>query len=105
MAINNTQQVYKPITNIYKYTASMKFVLNEEVDYIDTMNIKSIAIDNDYKNANMPMLFITAAIDRKIIDKMVQNQDTGIIILDVQRSIINSDMPDLFTEYINDKFI
>lgn len=99
------QSTYTPNTNIYKYTASMSFVLGQEVNDIDTMNIKSIAIDNDYKNANMPMIFVTVAINKKVIDKMVQNQDSGIIILDLQRAIINSDMPDLFTDYINDKFI
>lgn len=103
MAID--QSTYMPNSNIYKYTAAMSFILGQEVHDIDTMNIKSIAIDNDYKNANMPMIFVTVAINRKIIDKMVQNQDSGIIILDLQRAIINSDMPDLYSKYINDKFI
>ena len=103
MAID--QSTYMPNSNIYKYTATMSFILGQEVHDIDTMNIKSIAIDNDYKNANMPMIFVTVAINRKIIDKMVKNQDSGIIILDLQRAIINSDMPDLYSKYINDKFI
>lgn len=105
MITNNIQEVYKTNSNIYKYIASMKYVLNQDVYDIDSMNIKSIAIDNDYKNTNMPMLFVTVSISKKLIDKMVQNQDTGIVILEIQRNVANSDMPELFTKYINDKFI
>ena len=102
---NITQTTSEPNTSIYKYTASMKYVLGEDVYYIDTMRIKSIAIDYNYKSMNMPMIFITAAIDKKTIDKMVQNQDSGIIILDIKRCVTNSDMPDLYTDYIVDNFI
>lgn len=101
----STDNVYQPNTNIYKYTANMTFINNDEVYNIDTMNIKNIAIDNDYKNANMPMVFVTVAINKSVIDKMVQNQETGIIIMTIQRAITNSDMPDLYSDYINDKFI
>ena len=103
MATN--KNIYNPNTNIYKYTASMSFILDQDVYEIDTMNIKSIAIDSDYKNNNMPMIFVTAAINKKVIDLMVKNQDSGIIIMDLERAVINSDMPDLFSKYINDKFI
>lgn len=102
---NITETTSEPNTGIYKYTASMKYVLGEDVYYIDTMNIKSIAIDYNYKSMNMPMIFVTAAIDKKTIDKMVQNQDSGIIILDIKRCVTNSDMPDLYTDYIVDNFI
>lgn len=96
---------YKPSTNIYKYTSSMKYMLDEEKFSIEAINIKSIAIDYDFKNTNMPMIFITAAIDRNHLDMMIQNQDTGIIIFDLEKCISNSDMPDLYTKNISDKFI
>lgn len=96
---------YAPASNIYKYKASIEFLLGEEVYYIKTLNIKSIAIDSDYKDKNMPILFVTASIDKRLYDKMIQNQDTGSVILTIQRCVYNSDMPDLFTDYIKDKFI
>lgn len=99
------QTVSKPNTNIYKYTASMKYTLDGEIYYIDTMNIKSIVIDSDYADKNMPMIFITMSIDKKLIDRMVQNQDRGIVILEIKRCVANSDMPDLYTDYISDRFI
>lgn len=98
-------ETYQPNTNIYKYNIYMKYILGEEDYNIDSMNIKSIAIDNDYKNNHMPMIFATIALDKKLIDLMVQNQDTGYVVLTIQRAIANSDMPDLYVDYINDKFI
>ena len=102
---DNLSQVYYPISNIYKYTASLQYVLDDNTYDIDNMNIKSIAIDNDYKKNNMPMIFITASISKKVIDLMIKNQDTGYMVFSLQRCVTNSDMPDLYTDYINDKFI
>ena len=99
------QNAYTPNSNIYKYKASIEFLLGEDVYYIKTLNIKSIAIDSNYKENNMPMLFVTASVDKRLYDKMIQNQDTGSIVLTIQRCIANSDMPDLYTDYIKDKFI
>lgn len=91
--------------SIYKYTAILKYILGEDVYIIDTMNIKSIAIDSNYKEMNMPMIFITASIDKNVIDLMVQNQESSVMILEVKKCITNSDMPDLYIDYIYDNFI
>lgn len=108
MASNNNsmQETYQPNSNIYKYSVEMSYVLSQDdISNIDSMSIKSIAIDSDYKNANMPMLFITLSLNKRLIDKMVKNQDTGIMILNIKRCTVTSDMPDLYVNYINDKFI
>ena len=94
-----------PNSNIYKYTANMKYILNNEVNYIDIMNIKTIAIDSNYDEMNMPMIFITLGVYKSLANKMILNQDKGLVILDIKRCITNSDMPDLYSDYINDKFI
>ena len=104
MKISNIVQDSYSDSNIYKYSASLRFVLGQESYEIDSLYIKSIAIDSDYKNTNMPMVFVTASIRDSIIDKMVNNQDTGMVIMDIRRANANSDMPDLFVEYINDTF-
>lgn len=108
MASNNNsmQETYQPNINVYKYAVEMRYVLNQEdITYLDPMNIKSVAIDSDYKNANMPMIFVTLSINKRLIDKMVKNQDTGTVLLNIKRCTVNSDMPDLYIDYINDKFI
>lgn len=95
----------RPDSNIYRYSATAKFVLNEDSYDIDTFDIKSIVIDNDYDKNNMPLVYITASINRKVIDLMVQNQDSGKIILNIKRCVINSDMPDLYEDYILNDFV
>lgn len=102
--VNDT---YKPVdTSIYKYTASLKYIVDSETNEIGTYSIKSIAIDNDYKNMNMPMIFMTVSVDRKLLDKIVQNQETGIFIFNMQKYVGNgTDSSNLYEDYINDKFI
>lgn len=102
---NDLKRVYKPNSNIYRYTVSMSYLVNDETHIFEPMCIKSIAIDSDYKNANMPMIFVTVSLNKRLIDLMIQNQDSGIIIMNIQRSVTNSDMPDLYEDYINDRFI
>lgn len=94
-----------PNSNIYRYKVSAKFILDGETYDIETYNIKSVVIDDDYEVNNMPLLYLTASIDRKVIDLMVQHQDTGKIILDIKRCIINSDMPEFFEDYIVNDFV
>lgn len=94
-----------PDSNIYRYKVTAKFILDGEVYDFETYNIKSVVIDNDYDANNMPLVYLTASIDRKVIDLMVQNQDTGKIILDIKRCVVNSDMPDLYEDYIVNDFV
>lgn len=96
---------HEPSGTIYRYTADLKYVLNGSIDYIDTPSIKTIAIDRDYIDKNMPMIFITIGVYQSLANKMLLNQNTGYFILDMKRCIYNSGNPDLFTNYINDKFI
>ena len=102
-AVENSSDA--PTPNIYKYTATLKFLLGDEVHDVDFYSIKTVVIDRNYKEMNMPMIFVTASIDRKVVDLMVQNQKTGSVIFDMKRCIYNSDMPDLFEDYIVDKFV
>lgn len=96
---------HEPNGTIYRYTADLKYVLNGTVYDIDTPSIKTMAIDRDYINRNMPMVFITLGVYQSLANKMRLNQDTGYFILDIKRCIYNSGNPDLFTNYISDKFI
>lgn len=101
----NTTTVMSTTTDLYKYTASVTYIADEKVYNLETMNIRTIAIDYDYNNMNMPMIFMTLGIYKSLANTMIMKQDSGIFILDLKRAIANSDMPDLYQDYINDKFI
>lgn len=100
-----TTTVHSPTTDIYKYYASLKYVVENTVYDIDDTSIKTIVIDNNYDELNMPMIFITLGLYKSMANKMILNQQEGTFILDIKRCVANSDMPDLFSDYINDKFI
>lgn len=102
---NQMGEVYQPTNNIYKYRMSMVYVLDGETYVIDTVNIRSLVVDNDYKNYNMPTIYTTVSISKKLFDKMVANQDRSTIILTIEKAVANSDMPSLYEKYIQDKFI
>ena len=97
--------IYSPNQNLYLYKANIRYVLNNETIEIDPLNIKSILIDYDYSALNMPMIFVTLNISQELLDVMIENQNAGTILFDMNRSIGNSDVPDLFTRYISDEFL
>lgn len=104
--MSNENSVYKPDGDLYKYTAEMKFVVDsDDITDIDSINIKYIMADYNYKENNMPMFFVTASLDKKLIDKIVKNQNSAYFILNIKRCISNSDMPDFYVDYINAQFI
>lgn len=92
-------------TDIYKYTANLTYILDGKVHEIETTSIRTIAIDCNYDQMNMPMIFMTLGIYQSLANTMILHQDTGLFILDIKRCVSNSDMPDLYSDYIYDKFI
>ena len=101
----NTTTVMSTTTDLYKYSAAVTFIADGEVHNLETVNVRTIAIDYDYDNMNMPMIFMTLGIYKSLANIMIMKQDSGIFILDLKRAIANSDMPNLYQDYINDKFI
>lgn len=94
-----------PSNTIYRYTADLRYILGKESFEIETSAIKTIAIDNDYIDKNMPMIFLTLGVYQSLANKMILNQDRGIFILDIKKCVYNSDMPGLYRNYISDKFV
>lgn len=101
----NTTTVMSSNTDLYKYTASVTFIDGSDVYDLETVNIRTIAIDYNYNDLNMPMIFMTLGIYKSLANKMIMKQDSAIFILNIKRAITNSDMPNLYSDYINDKFI
>lgn len=107
MAQNNAE-VYNNTSitsNIYRYRAKGFYVLGQEKFTIDYTNIRSIVIDHDYKSNNMPLIYIILNLSTKIIDKVISNKDTGVFIISIQKCVDNSDLPDLWIDYISDTFL
>lgn len=98
-------EIYNSDATLYLYSADMTFVLDGETYAIETSNITSIIVDHDYVHNNMPMIFCSVTISSELLDLMLENQNTGLVIFNLRRAVANSDMPDLFTDYITDEFI
>jgi len=109
MAVNSAiSPIYensKLTDNIYKYQASGFYILGQEKYKIDYTNIKSIVVDHDFDNNNMPLIYVILNLSSKLIDAIIRNKEQGVFILNIQKCIDNSDMPDLWTDYINDTFL
>jgi len=92
--------------NSYGYQASLKFIFTDGTIYdLASDNIMSIVIDSDYIGNNMPMVFATIHTEDGLLDKIVQEQDTAIAILDLKKRIFNDNIDGFFTDYISGKFI
>ena len=100
-----TSTSHEPAGSIYRYSVDLKYILNDRVYGIETSAVKTISIDSDYINNNMPMIFITLGVYKSLANKMLLNQDKGLFILDIKRCVYNSGNPGLYTNYISDKFI
>lgn len=106
--LNTTSSgITEPTRNKYRYTASFEIVINNESVVLDPMYIRSIVIDYDYKKNSMPLIYITASIDDRIIKKMLENQDTAVIVFTIKRFVANAEIPVksiVKIDYIKDTF-
>lgn len=91
--------------NIYRYSAEMTFVNGDKAKDLDPKQIKSIVIDYEYDNYNMPLIFITMAISKNILDDMIKNADTGLINFTLYKYVSNSDVANIKTIRIKDQFV
>lgn len=91
--------------NIYKYRANGYYMVGEDKNVIDYSNIKSIVIDHDYITNNMPLMYIILSLSTKVVDKIVKYKETGEFIINIQKTIDNSDTAELWEDYVNDTFI
>ena len=105
------------ITNKYRYEVMFELILDSETSItLDSMYIKTIIIDYDYKKNTMPLIYLTVTLDNKILWKMINNNDTAVVIFTIRRFIANTNNEnktatetlnpnDIKTDYIKDRFI
>ncbi len=98
--------ITKPSVDTFEYRGELKFIFDDsEIYQLFNENIISVVIDSDYDTNNMPMIFITLSIPKKNISKIVKNQDSAIIILDIRKIRNQSDMDGFYIDYISDRFM
>ena len=91
--------------SIYKYRASGYYINGDDKNRIDYTNIKSIVIDHDYVTNNMPLMYVILSLSTKVVDKIIKNKETGTFIINIQKSIDNTDGTILWEDYVNDTFL
>ena len=90
--------------DLFRYSISMTYIYNSKEHVIDSSNIKNLIVDYDYDNRNMPILFITASIDKNVVDDMIVNSRTKTIILTVSKYVKDSSIT-IRQNYIHGEFI
>lgn len=75
----------------------------KEVTSVSTEFIKSILIDRDYDNKNMPTIYITLSISRNLADQIILYKQSSSIFFRLFKFKQNNE--DFEEEYINDEFI
>lgn len=78
--------------DIYKYTIEAKILLNEgkDIQELKEHQIQYMYVDYDYYKYNMPMIFLSIAIDKNVLDKMIKFSNNSVINLTVYKYISNS---------------
>lgn len=93
----------------YKYSIDLRYnKLKENVSYkISPKNIKSIIIDRDYVENNMPLTFLNVALDKNLIDDMILNSEKNTMVLTIYKYIDFNDSNNIQkakTVYIQSEF-
>lgn len=90
----------------YKYSVEMRYNDKKTMTarLIREEYIKSIIIDRDYKNNNMPMIFVDISLSKKLLDDMKLNAATNFITLTIYKFIDNTTTQKIKTKYFQDRF-
>lgn len=93
--------------NTYKYKIELLYVKTKtgESVTINSINIKSLCIDYNYSgSSNMPVVYVSASIDQKLIKDMVDNEADNLINMTIYKFNDSADI-ELDEVYIREQFI
>lgn len=93
--------------NTYKYKIELIYVYTEtgESVTINSINIKSVCIDYNYSgSSNMPVIYVSASIDQKLIKDMVDNASENLINMIIYKFNDNAEV-ELDEVYIREQFV
>lgn len=87
----------------YRIELDWNDISNNKIISIPVEFVKSLLIDRDYDNKNMPTLYLNLYISRNLTDQIILNKDKSTFILRLFKS---KSTDELFEEsYINDEFL
>ena len=90
--------------SIYKYTAGGYWVHGDEQFPLDYTNIKSIVVDYQYDELNMPLMYIVFNLSSKLIDQIIRYNEEGVFIINIKKCVETTGT-DIWEDYINDTFL
>lgn len=74
----------------YRYDIEARYLYKDSEIIISKENIKTLMIDYEYEDKNMPILIMKCSIDKNVIDDMVENNKKKYITLRVTKYIKDS---------------
>lgn len=87
----------------YKYSVELRYIKQKEriSQEIKSEHIRSIIIDRDYKENNLPLIFMNITLDKKLIDDMIDNNDKNTMVLTIYKYIYKENKLATKTRYIH----
>lgn len=87
----------------YKYSVQLRYnkLDSRTSEEISAMNIKSIIVDRDYINNNLPIMFINLALEKSVIDDMILNSKKNTMVLTIYKYIYREGKLMTKTRYIH----
>ena len=101
----------KRVMSQYEYRIEMQYVDSKNNTYTTLINesVRSLIIDHNYDVNNMPILYGTLTIDKKMLDDMILNINTNLMIISIYKYDNTTDqkismlvLRDLFTYFLPD---
>lgn len=91
----------------YKYSIELSYIKQKEnkSQKIKSENIKSIIIDRDYINNNLPVIFMNIVLDKKLIDDMVKNYTENTMVLTIYKYVYIENKLTAKTRYIHEEMM
>lgn len=87
----------------YKYSISLRYIKQKEriSQEIKSINIRSIIIDRDYINNNLPVIFMNISLKKNLIDHMIENSEKNTMVLTIYKYIYREGKMTTKTKYIH----
>lgn len=91
----------------YKYSIELSYIKQNKntSQKIRPEYIKSIIIDRDYLNNNLPVIFMNITLDKKLIDDMIKNYNKNTMVLTIYKYIYVEGKLTTKTKYIHEEMM
>lgn len=93
--------------SIYNYNVTIKTLFKNDKNpiFIDKLRIKNVVIDYNYDSKVFPIIYASLALSTNMIKKLEENMSTGTVLFNLQKSVLNSNMPELKIDVIKEECI